>query len=99
MLPAAGRGQQGKGQPLLGGGEKTQPPGDAFRRFKPQRGADSLGRGAARAGGVPLGRLSDYYICRKGKCPARTLVLGYAALPPGDIPALAEALRTAWQKT
>ena len=50
----------------------------------------------ARAAGV---RLGGYYLARPEHCPENTVVVGYAALPPGDIPALAEALRTAWQKT
>ena len=51
---------------------------------------------AARAGGIPLGRLSDYYMCRRENCPARTLVLGYAALPPDRIGELAGTLKEAW---
>ena len=36
-------------------------------------------------------------MCRKGKCPARTLVLGYAALPPERINELASALQELWR--
>ena len=53
----------------------------------------------ARAAGVRLEGLRGYYLARPEHCPENTVVVGYAALPPGDIPALAEALRTAWQKT
>ena len=65
-------------------------------RLKRGPGEEELA-GAARAGGVPLGRLSDYYMCRKEKCPARTLVLGYAALPPERINELASALQELWR--
>ena len=65
-------------------------------RLKRGPGEEELA-GAARAGGVPLGRLSDYYMCRKEKCPARTLVLGYAALPPERIGELVGALQELWR--
>ena len=34
-------------------------------------------------------------MARPERCPANTVVLGYASLADGEIPALAEALRTA----
>ena len=51
---------------------------------------------AALAAGVRLRGLSGYYTARPERCPANTVVLGYASLADGEIPALAEALRTAW---
>ena len=51
---------------------------------------------AALAAGVRLRGLSGYYMARPERCPANTVVLGYASLADGEIPALAEALRTAW---
>ena len=51
---------------------------------------------AARRAGVRLRGLSGYYMERVEQCPENTVVLGYASLDDGEIPALAEALRTAW---
>lgn len=51
---------------------------------------------AARREGVALRGLSQYYMEGREKCPANTVVLGYASLRDEDIPALAEALKRAW---
>lgn len=51
---------------------------------------------AARAAGVRLAGLGGYYMARPERCPPRTVVVGYAGLPPGDIPLLAETLARAW---
>ena len=53
-------------------------------------------RSPARRAGVRLRGLSGYYMARPERCPANTVVLGYASLADGEIPALAEALRTAF---
>ena len=50
----------------------------------------------ALAAGVKLTGLSTYYMGDASACPPSTVILGYAALPDGDIPALAEVLRQAW---
>lgn len=50
----------------------------------------------AAAAGVRLAGLSGYYMARPERCPPRTVVVGYAGLPPGDIPLLAETLARAW---
>lgn len=50
---------------------------------------------AARAG-VPVRGLSGY--CRECSCPESTLVLGFAGLKLEEIPAAAEALRTAFEE-
>ena len=52
---------------------------------------------AARREGANLTGLSAYYMEAAETCPENTVVLGYAALPDRDIPALAEALGRAWQ--
>ena len=52
---------------------------------------------SALAAGVRLRGLSGYYMERRALCPANTVVLGYASLRDGDIPALAEALARAWR--
>ena len=51
---------------------------------------------AARRAGAGLTGLSDYYMEGAETCPESTVVLGYAALPDRDIPALAAALGEAW---
>ncbi len=50
----------------------------------------------AAAAGVRLAGLSSYYMARPERCPPRTVVVGYAGLPPGDIPLLAGTLAGAW---
>ena len=52
---------------------------------------------AARREGANLTGLSAYYMEAAETCPENTVVLGYAALPDRDIPALAEALGRAWR--
>lgn len=51
---------------------------------------------AARAAGVRLAGLSSYYMARPALCPPRTVVVGYAGLPPEDLAPLAQALARAW---
>ena len=51
---------------------------------------------AARREGVVLRGLGQYYMARRERCPASTVVLGYASLKDRDIPALVQALRRAW---
>ena len=51
---------------------------------------------AARREGVALRGLGQYYMARRERCPASTVVLGYASLKDRDIPALVQALRRAW---
>ena len=51
---------------------------------------------AARREGVALQGLSQYYMEDRETCPENTVVLGYASLQDGDIPALTAALRRAW---
>lgn len=51
---------------------------------------------SAAAQGVRIEGLSAYYMEGIDSCPENTVVLGYASLADGDIPALAEALRRAW---
>lgn len=51
---------------------------------------------AALAAGVGLRGLSRYYMERVERCPANTVVLGYASLRDEEIPALAAALGEAW---
>lgn len=51
---------------------------------------------SALAAGVRLRGLGGYYMERRERCPANTVVLGYASLKDEEIPALAEALRGAW---
>ena len=53
---------------------------------------------AARRAGVGLRGLSEYYMEERGRCPENTVVIGYASLKDGDIPALAAALRAAWDQ-
>ncbi len=52
---------------------------------------------AARAAGAGLTGLSAYYMEGAEHCPANTVVLGYAALPDRDIPALAGTLGSVWR--
>ena len=52
---------------------------------------------AAQAAGAGLTGLSDYYMEAAETCPPNTVVLGYAALPDRDIPALGKALGEAWR--
>ena len=52
---------------------------------------------AARAAGAGLTGLSAYYMEGAEHCPANTVVLGYAALPDRDIPALADTLGSVWR--
>ncbi len=54
---------------------------------------------SALASGVGLRGLSRYYMERKENCPDSTVVLGYASLRDGDIPALADTLFGAWRDT
>lgn len=51
---------------------------------------------AALAEGVKLKGLSEYYMERQEECPENSVILGYASLQDGDIPALAAALKQAW---
>lgn len=51
---------------------------------------------AALERGVRVRGLSRYYMERREQCPPNTVVLGYAALRDGEIPALVEALYGAW---
>lgn len=51
---------------------------------------------AARREGVALRGLGEYYMARRDLCPENTVVLGYASLKDRDIPALVQALETAW---
>lgn len=51
---------------------------------------------SALAAGVRLRGLGGYYMERPERCPANTVVLGYASLRDEEIPALAAALRHAW---
>ena len=51
---------------------------------------------AAGAAGVRLAGLSSYYMARPALCPPRTVVVGYAGLPPEDLAPLARALARAW---
>ncbi len=52
---------------------------------------------AAAAAGVKLTGLGAYYMEGRERCPANTVVLGYAGLKDRDIPALAQTLRAAWR--
>ena len=51
---------------------------------------------SALAAGVGLRGLSRYYMERPERCPANTVVLGYASLRDQETAALAEALGRAW---
>ena len=51
---------------------------------------------SARALGIGLRGLSDYYMARRELCPENTVVLGYASLPDGEIHGVVERLRQAW---
>ncbi len=51
---------------------------------------------SALAAGVRLRGLGGYYMEQAERCPANTVVLGYASLRDEEIPALAAALRRAW---
>jgi len=51
----------------------------------------------AKAVGIGLKGLGEYYMERREQCPPNTVVLGYASLRDGEIPALAEALGRAWR--
>ena len=51
----------------------------------------------AAAQGVQLRGLSEYYMAHAGACPPDTVVAGYAALPLGELPAVAAALGRAWR--
>ena len=51
---------------------------------------------SAFAAGVRLRGLGGYYMEQAERCPANTVVLGYASLRDEEIPALAAALRRAW---
>lgn len=53
---------------------------------------------AAAAQGVQLRSLRDYYMQDADTCPPDTVVAGYAALPPEDILAVAQALARAWRR-
>ena len=59
-------------------------------------GEEEMVRRAGEAGAGLTG-LSAYYTGDRSACPENTVILGYAALPDGDIPALAEALARAWR--
>ena len=50
----------------------------------------------ARQAGIRLRGLSEYYLADRDRCPPSTVVLGYASLSDGEIPALAVALKRAW---
>ncbi len=50
----------------------------------------------AQAQGVQVAGLSSYFMARRDSCPPNTVVVGYASLPPQDMDALAQALKTAW---
>ena len=52
---------------------------------------------SARAQGVQLRGLSEYYMARPEACRPDTVVAGYAALRSEDIPAVADALGRAWR--
>lgn len=52
----------------------------------------------AAAQGVRITGLSTYYMEQAERCTPNTVVLGYAALPEADIPALVEALDRAWSR-
>lgn len=52
---------------------------------------------AALEEGVRIKGLSEYYMARRERCEANSVILGYASLRDGEIPALAEALRRAWR--
>lgn len=54
---------------------------------------------ASRAAGVRLAGLGDYYMARPERCPPRTVVVGYAGLPPEKITPLARTLARAWAIT
>lgn len=51
---------------------------------------------SARQEGVRLRGLSEYYMEKVERCPENTVVIGYASLQNGEIPALVAALRRAW---
>lgn len=51
----------------------------------------------ARAAGVRLSGLSEYYADEGAARPANTVILGYAGLHDGQIEDLASALKQAWQ--
>ncbi len=51
---------------------------------------------SALAEGVRIKGLSAYYMERGERCEANSVILGYASLQDGEIPALIEALRRAW---
>ena len=51
---------------------------------------------AAAREGVGLRGLSEYYLCRRETCPPNTVIIGYASVADGEIPALAAALQRAW---
>ena len=51
---------------------------------------------SARALGIGLRGLSDYYMARRELCLENTVVLGYASLPDGEIHGVVERLRQAW---
>ena len=62
----------------------------------PGAGGEQAMVAAARAEGVQLRGLSEYYMARPETCRPDTVVAGYAALRAEDIPAVAAALGRAW---
>lgn len=62
----------------------------------PGAGGEQAMVAAARAEGVQLRGLSEYYMARPESCRPDTVVAGYAALRTGDIAAVAAALGRAW---
>ena len=62
---------------------------------QPQATEQQMARAARRAG-VRLAGLSSYYMARPELCPPRTVVVGYAGLPPEGLVPLARALARAW---
>lgn len=52
---------------------------------------------AAEDHGILLRGLSQYYMEDAETCPSNTVILGYASVPDGEIPALAQALHNAWK--
>jgi len=51
---------------------------------------------SALAQGVKVKGLSEYYMEGQERCPANSVILGYASLQDGEIPELVEALKRAW---
>lgn len=85
----------GLGPDLVLGGTHS---GLHFLLTLPGAGGEHAMVAAARAEGVQLRGLSEYYMARPETCRPDTVVAGYSGLRSEDIPAVAAALGRAWNR-